>query len=81
MTHGLVVGVWARFSPSQALLMKTSVFHIELTYIIGNSESFEQWRPKIAPCAFLAILVNLSVDLLFFGANPPRGHCIAMLSP
>ena len=81
MTHGLVVGVWARFSPSQALVMKTSVFHNELTYITRKSESFEQWQRQTALCAFLAILVNLSVDLLFFGANPPRGHCIAMLSP
>jgi len=81
MTHGLVVGVWARFSPSQALLMKTSVFHNELTYITRKSKSFEQWQRQTALCAFLAILVNLSVDLLFFGANPPRGHCIAMLSP
>ena len=55
-----------------ALLMKTSVFHIELTYIIGNSESFEQWQRQTALCAFLAILVNLGVEIRFFGANPPR---------
>ena len=80
MTHGLVVGVWARFSPSQALLMKTSVFHIEFTYIIGNSESFEQWQRQTALCAFLAILVNLGVEIRFFGANPPRWplHCHAI---
>ena len=81
MTHGLVVGVWACISPFQALVIKTSVFHNELTYITRKSESFEQWQRQTALCAFLAILVNLSVDLLFFGANPPRGHCIAMLSP
>ena len=81
MTHGLVVGVWARFSPSQALLMKTSVFQRELTYITHKSEIIEQWPRQTAPCAFLAILVNLRGNLLFFGANPPRGHCIAMLSP
>ena len=33
-------------------LMKTSVFQRELTYIIGNSESFEQWPRQTAPCAF-----------------------------
>ena len=48
MTHGLVVGVWACISPFQALVVKTSVFHIEFTYIIGNSESCEQWQRQTA---------------------------------
>jgi len=72
MTHGLVVGVWACISPFQALVVKTSVFHIEFTYIIGNSEMFEQWPRQTALCAFLAILVNLGGGIRFFGANPPR---------
>ena len=82
MAHGLVVGVWARFSPSQALVMKTSVFHNELAYITRKSEIIEQWPRQTAPCVqvFLAILVNLRGDLLFFGANPPRWplHCHAI---